>query len=122
VYENGRFMTTPPNPWVVEWGRVLSRRQVRRMSRRFAGVGVGIVPARLQEIAAGRPIADDESTDLNFALAATQILREQRLAKFARGRRRAMQWLILAGLVPVTLNMLICMTYPFFSLAQPASF
>jgi hypothetical protein len=122
VYENGRFMTTPPNPWVGEWGRVLSRRQVRRMSRRFAGVGVGIVPARLQEIAAGRPIADDESTDLNFALAATQILREQRLAKFARGRRRAMQWLILAGLVPVTLNMLICMTYPFFSLAQPASF
>ena len=115
-------MTTPPNPWVSEWGRVLSRRQVRRMSRRFAGVGLGIVPARLQEIAAGQPIADDESTDLNFALAATEILREQRLAKFARGRRRAMQWLIVAGLVLVTLNMLICMAYAFFSPAQPASF
>lgn len=54
------------------------------MSRRFACVGVGIPAARLHEIAMSDSATDDELTDVNFAFAATQILREERRAKFAR--------------------------------------
>ena len=107
-------MTSPSDPW-------FNRRQARRMSRRFAGVGVGIPRGRLQEIAAGAPFSDAESTDVQFALVATAILREERLAKFDRRRRRAVQWLIVAGLVLVILNALICMAYVFLSLAQQTS-
>ena len=124
-------MTTPPNLHGDEWGRrshrmhvrgqVLSRGQARRMSRRFAGVGVGIPAVRLREIAAGAPVADDESADVNFALAATELKREARLAKLERGRRRCMRWLIVSGMVLVVLNLLVCVAYIFFSLAQHAS-
>jgi hypothetical protein len=114
-------VTTPSNPWAGEWGSVLSRRQARRLSRRFARVGVGIPSARLQEIAAGAPFSDGESADVSFALAATGIQREQRLAKFVRRRRRGVHWLIVAGLVLVLLNLLICMAYGILSLAHQAS-
>jgi hypothetical protein len=90
------------------------------MSRRFAGVGVGIPAMRLREIAAGAPVADDELADVNFALAATEIKREERLAKFVRTQRRGMRWLIVAGLVLAALNFLVCMAY-IFSLALHAS-
>ena len=98
--------------------QVLSRRQARRMSRRFATVGVGIPPARLRNIAAGAPFGDDELADVNFALAATEIQREQRVAKRRRGFRRVLWVLIFAGLVLASLNLLICMAYLMFSLAQ----
>ena len=121
-------MTTPS--WADGWGsrrlaadfrdRVPSRRQARRMSRRFAGVGVGIPPARLQEIAAGAPASDDESANVKFALAATEIQREARLAKFAQRRRRCVWWLIVAGLVLVALNSLVCMAYIILGAAQHA--
>jgi hypothetical protein len=114
-------VTAPSNPWVGEWGRVLSRRQARRLSRRFASVGVGIPSARLQQIAAGAPVADDESTDVGFALAAMEIEREERVAKSVRRRRRGIHWLIVAGLVLVMLNALVCMAYAFFVLAHQAS-
>lgn len=90
------------------------------MSQRFAGVGVGISPGRLREIAAGAPLVDGEWTDVNFAFVATEIERERRLAKFHRGRRRGIRWLIFAGLVLVTLNALLCMAYVLLSLAQHA--
>jgi hypothetical protein len=114
-------MTAPGNPLVGECGSMLSRGKARRMSRRFAGVGVRIPSARLREIAAGAPVADDEWADVSFALAATEIQREERLAKFVRTRRHAIQWLVVAGSVLVALNLLICMAYVFISLAQRAS-
>lgn len=86
------------------------------MSQRFAGVGVGIPPARLQEIAAGAPPAADELVSVDFALAAIEIKREERLAKFKRSQRRGIRWLIVAGLVLVALNLLLCMAYIFIGL------
>jgi hypothetical protein len=91
------------------------------MSRRFAGVGVGIPAARLQKIAAGAPAADDELANINFALAATEFKREARIAKLERSRRRCMRWLIVAGMVLVVLNLLVCMACILFSLAQHTS-
>lgn len=91
------------------------------MSRRFAGVGVGIPAARLQEITAGAPAADDELADFAFAVAATEIQREERLAKFERSRRRCIWWLIVSGMVLVALNLLVCVACIFFILAEHAS-
>jgi hypothetical protein len=88
------------------------------MSRRFADVGVGISPTRLREIMAGSPFADAESFDVNFAIAATALQREERVARFMRMRRRAVQWLIFAGMVLVSLHLLICMAYAFVSVVQ----
>jgi hypothetical protein len=90
------------------------------MNRRFAGVGVRIRATRLQEIAAGAPVVDDEMTDISFALAATGLVRERRQAKFERNRRRGIQWLIVAGMIIVVLNLLLCMAFVLFSLAQHA--
>jgi hypothetical protein len=87
------------------------------MSRRFAGVGVSIPAARLRAITAGAPPASDEFVDVNFALAATEMRREQRLARVRRSRRRAMRWLLVAGLFLAALNLLICMAYTFVTLA-----
>jgi hypothetical protein len=88
------------------------------MSRRFADVGVGISPARLQEIVAGGPFAGAESVDVTFAIAATEIEREERAARFVRMRRRVVQGLIFAGMVIVALHLLICMAYAFVSVVQ----
>lgn len=87
------------------------------MSRRFADVGVCIPAARLREITAGAPLRPAESVDVNFALAATEIRREQRLARAKRTRARLIQWLIVAGLVLAALNLLICIGYGFVVLA-----
>lgn len=87
------------------------------MSRRFAGVGVGIPAMRLQQIAAGAPFSSHELVDVNFALCVTEIQRDERRAKWKRGRRRATQWLIVAGLILAALNLLLCMAYVFVSLA-----
>jgi hypothetical protein len=119
-------MASSSNLWGDRWGRaphdahipdqVLSRRRARQMSRRFAGVGVGIPAARLREIAAGAPSASEELMDFNFALAATELKRQERMAKFKRSRRRAIHWLIVAGMVLAALNLLLCMTYGFVTL------
>jgi hypothetical protein len=111
-------MATPLNPLAGEWGSVLSRGQARRMSRRFAGVGVGISPARLREIVAGAPFAGTESVDVNFAIAATEMQHDERIARFVRMRRRAVQWLVFAGMVLVALHLLICMAFAFVSVVQ----
>ncbi|EID15327.1 hypothetical protein [Mycobacterium xenopi] len=119
-------MATPSNLWGDEWrklphraqvgDRVLSRRRARRMSRRFAGVGVGIPAVRLQEIAAGAPIAFEELMDVRFALTATEIKRAERLAKFERRRRVWIRFLIVAVLILAALNLLLCMAYVFIGL------
>jgi hypothetical protein len=91
------------------------------MSRRFGDVGVAIPAARLQQIAAGASAGDDEWTDVSFALTATELLREDRLAKHKRSRRRIARWLIVAGLILLVLNSLLTMAYLVFSLALQAS-
>lgn len=97
--------------------RALTRGQARRLSRRFGAVGVTIPATRLRQIAAGACAGDAELTDVSFALAATEIQREERLAKLKRERRRLVRWLIVAGLIVLLLNSLLCMAFLFFSLA-----
>jgi hypothetical protein len=97
--------------------RALTRRQARRLSRRFDGVGVAIPAMRLQQIAAGASAGDDELTDVSFALTATELQREERHAKLKRSQRRAVRWLIVAGLTLLLLNSLLCMAYLLLSLA-----
>lgn len=96
--------------------RALTRRQARRLSRRFGGVGVTIPATRLQQISGGASAGDVELTDVRFALAATEFEHEQRLAKVKRTKRRAMHWLIVAGLMLLLLTSLLCMALLFFSL------
>ncbi len=86
------------------------------MSRRFARVGVNTPPERLRLMLAGGPVAADEVADVNFALIATKLRREQLSAKFRRLKRRGARSLIFVGLVLVTLNFLLCMAYALFSL------
>jgi len=87
------------------------------MSRRFAEVGVQIPAARLREMTAGAPLGSAESIDYMFALTATAMQREQRLARAQRNRRRLVHVLIVGGLMLAALNLLICMGYLFISLA-----
>ncbi|HEY6647658.1 MAG TPA: hypothetical protein VI217_11260 [Mycobacterium sp.] len=111
---------TSPSHHLLMHDRALTRGQARRLSRRFGGVGVSISASRLQQIAAGACAGDAELTDVSFAVAATEIQREQRLAKLKRQQRRAVRWLIVAGLVLLLLNALLCMAYLFFSMAMHA--
>jgi hypothetical protein len=110
-------VTTASNPW--EWvdrprrldaaPHELGRWQAHRVSRSFAGVGVAIPPARLQQISRGSICAGDESIDIKFALTAIQIAREERQAKRKRNRRVGTRCLLFLGLVLVALNLLICL-------------
>ena len=95
----------------------LTRRQARRLSRRFGDVGVTISASRLQQIATGASAGDDELTDVSFAIAATEIQHEQRIAKAKRRQRQAVRWLIVAGLVLLLLSSLLCMALLFFCMA-----
>lgn len=88
------------------------------MSRRFAGVGVGIPPERLQEIASGAPVDADEWADVIFGLTACETKRAERQAKFARLRRRGTQWLIVAGMVLIGMCVLVSIACLVFALAQ----
>jgi hypothetical protein len=96
----------------------MSRRQARRLSRRFAGVGVRVSPGRLRDIAAGAQCADDEWVDVGFAVMAVRALREERWAKVRRMRRRSGWWLVGVGLFLAALNFLACLAYVMFSLIQ----
>ena len=100
--------------------RGLGRREARRLSRRFARVGVDTAPQRLQQMVAGAPVAAAEATDVNFALIASQIKRDERTAKLGRLQRRGTRLLIFVGLILVTLHFLCCMAYLLVSLTQQA--
>jgi hypothetical protein len=91
------------------------------MSRSFAGVGIAILPARLQQIAAGVAFANGELTDVTFAMIATEFRRKERHAKFERVRRRCIWWLLVAGLILAALNLLITILYIVFSLTNQLS-
>ncbi|MGB8391141.1 hypothetical protein [Mycobacterium sp.] len=99
----------------------LGRRRARRLSQRFANVGVQTEPERLLAMLAGAPVPDDEVTDVNFALIALQMNREARDAKFKRLKRRGIRSLMFAGLVLVVLNFLFCIAYLLLNLAQQAT-
>ena len=122
---------TPSTPWANERGhlpqrlrvrsQIVGRRQARRLSRRFARVGVTTPSERLRLMLAGAPAARAEVADFNFALIATQLKREQFVAKIRRLKRCGARSLIFVGLVLVTLNFLFCMAYALFSLTLEAS-
>jgi len=76
---------------------------------------------RLQQIAAGASVGDDELTNVSFALTATELQHEERLTKLKRNRRRVARWLIVAGLTLLVLNSLLTMAYLFLSLALQTS-
>jgi hypothetical protein len=98
---------TPSNPWGNERGQlshrfqvrnqVLGRRQARRLSKRFAQVGVNTPPERLRLVLAGGPVAAHEVADVSFAFIATQLRREELSAKFKRLKRRGARLLIFVG-------------------------
>jgi hypothetical protein len=122
---------TPSTPWGNErrhlpqrlqlHNQIAGRRQTRRLSRRFARVGVTTPPDRLRVMLAGSPLAYAEVADFNFALIATQLKREQFSARLQRIKRRGTRSLLFVGLVLVTLNFLFCMAYALFSLTLEAS-
>ena len=66
-------------------------------------------------------MGEDELTDVSFAITATELQREERHAKLKRGQRRAVRWLIVAGLTLLVLNSLLCVAYLFLGLAWQAS-
>ena len=66
------------------------------------------------------PASASEVTDINFALIAIQIDRDERAAKFKRLQRRGLRVLIFGGLVLVVLNFLFCVAYVLLNLTQQA--
>jgi hypothetical protein len=98
--------------------RIVGRRGARRLSKRFAQVGVKTRPERLQQMLAGVPGADNEVTDVNFALIASQMNRDARAAKLKRLQQRGARSLLFAALVLVVLNFLFCVAYVLLNLAQ----
>lgn len=98
-------------------GRLLGRRRARRLSRRFAGVGVVIPAARLQELAAGATAGPSELADVQFAFVAAETQREERRARVTRTKQRVLYWLIVAGLILTALNLLACAAYVFITVA-----
>ena len=118
---------SPSIPWENEGGRVLrvgqqlaGRRKARRLSRRFARVGVTTSPDRLRLMLAGSHVALAEVTDFNFAVIATEYRRDQTRARVRRAKRRGARSLLFVGMVLITLNFLFCMAYALFSMALAA--
>lgn len=122
---------TPTTPWGDERGQLpqrlrvgshlASRRQARRLSRRFARVGVSTSPDCLRQMLAGSPASWAEVADFKFALIATQYRRDQFNARVRRMKRRGARSLLFIGMVLVTLNFLFCMAWALFNLTLEAS-
>ncbi|OCB49998.1 hypothetical protein A5721_32055 [Mycobacterium vulneris] len=120
-------MTTPSNAHS-GWGQWphsmdafdhrLTRRQARNMSRRFAGVGVGIAAARLREISSGAPAEDAELARVEFAFVADELMHDERLAKLARGKQRCAMWLVVTVMGLIMFSSLLCMIVLMLSLMQ----
>jgi hypothetical protein len=122
---------TPSTPWGNERGHlprqfhvgshIVGRRQARRLSRRFARVGVTTPPDRLRQMLAGSPAAYAEVADFNFALIATHFKRDQFRARVRRMKRRGARSLLFVGMVLVTLNFLFCLAWALFNLTLEAA-
>jgi hypothetical protein len=90
------------------------------MSQRFARVGIEAPPVRLQQMLAGMPVTQDEATDIQFALIATQMERDERSARFKRLQRQGARSMIFAGLILLVLNFLFCVAYLMLNLTDQA--
>ncbi|MGV0806361.1 hypothetical protein [Mycolicibacterium setense] len=121
-------MTTPSDAHGGAWGHWphsvpaldhrLTRREARQLSRRFAGVGVGIAAARLREISSGAPAADDELERVEFAVVADELMHDERIAKLARGKQRCVSWFVVAVMGLIMFSSLLCMVVLMLSLMQ----
>jgi hypothetical protein len=100
--------------------QIVGQRRARRMCRSFADVGVDTGPVRLQQMLAGMPVTDDEVTDVNFALIATQIKRDERSAKLRQLQRQGARTLMFAGMTLLVLNFLFCLAYVMLNLTDQA--
>ncbi|AFP37049.1 hypothetical protein MSMEI_0568 [Mycolicibacterium smegmatis MC2 155] len=94
----------------------LTRWQARRLSRRFAGVGVGIAATRLRELADGAPAAAGELADVEFAFVATELRHDEQLARIRRGKRACVSCLITVAVGVLMIVSLISMVLLLFSL------
>lgn len=122
---------TPSNPWGDQRGQLshqlhmrsqaLARRRARRLCQHFERVGVRTAPERLREMLAGAPLAAHEAINVNFALIALQLDRESRTARYKRMKRRGARSALLAGLVLVVLNFLMCLAYLMLNLAEQSA-
>ncbi len=102
-------------------GRPVGRRRLRRLSRRFAGVGVHVPPDRLAAIAAGQPASDDELFNVAFAETATLFRCEQRRARRCRMKRRGVHAAIVFAAMVLALAAVLCLGSVFFLLAVHAT-
>ena len=93
----------------------MTRWQARRLSRRFAGVGVGIGATRLRELADGAPAAADELADVEFAFCATALRHDEQVARMRRGKRACISCLITVGVGVLMLVSLISLVLLLFS-------
>lgn len=69
----------------------------------------------------GAPLAAHELMNVNFALMAIRLDRELRAARYKRLKQRGTRSLMLAGLIMVVLNFLVCMAYVMLSLAEQSA-
>ncbi|OBB93326.1 hypothetical protein [Mycobacterium sp. 852002-40037_SCH5390672] len=84
-------------------------------------MGVRTAPERLREMLAGAPLAAHEVINVNFALIAIRLDRESRAARYKRIKQRGTRSLMLAGLIMVVLNFLMCMAYVLLNLAEQSA-
>jgi len=102
-------------------GRRPSRRRLRRLSRRYGGVGVDVSADRLAQIAAGYPATEGERVDVAFAETATRILAESRRARRGREKRRCVHSAVVIGGTVVALTILLGLGLTFFLMAEHIS-
>lgn len=99
-------------------GRPVSRRRLRLLRRGLATAGVEITPQRLNQIAAGSPLTEQERFDLRFADVAAAIRHDDRRSSRRRTRRRAVHWSITTGAIVLALTVLLLLGAAFILLAE----
>ena len=91
------------------------------MSRRFAGVGVGIAAARLREISCGAPAAEAERDRVEFAVMADELMHDKRIAKLGREKKLCASWFVIIVVGLIMFSSLVCMVVLMLSLMQHSS-
>ncbi|RAU98499.1 hypothetical protein DQP58_05185 [Mycobacterium colombiense] len=84
-------------------------------------MGVRTAPERLRQMLEGAPLAAHELMNVNFALIAIRLDRELRAARYKRLKQRGTRSLMLAGLIMVVINFLMCMAYVMLNLAEQSA-
>lgn len=112
-------MTAPSHPHLA--ATAASRRRLRRLSRRFAAVGVAVSAARLAEIAGGRPATEAELIDVAFAETAIRIRRDQIRDQRVRAGRRCVHSAVVLAASIAALGVLLSLGLVFFLMAEHVS-